>query len=96
MEMYWRCIAILTTVTWVAGWVGTFASCPYFDDRARMKIAFVMKTFALTDESIVSCVSGKSLMTVTTVVFYTILVFLDVATDLASMIGIADRSDRIY
>ena len=39
MEIYWHCVIIVTTITWVAGFVGTIASCPYFDDRACMIIS---------------------------------------------------------
>ena len=94
MEIYWRCVVVMTTVSWVAGWVGTFASCPYFDDRACMNISMMENSDASADGLVVSCVSGQSLLTVTTVVFYTILVFLDVATDIASMIIIADCLDE--
>lgn len=34
MEVYWRYVVTVTTITWLGGTVGVLASCPYYDDRA--------------------------------------------------------------
>jgi hypothetical protein len=38
LEIYWWCVVGVTAVTWIAGFVGIYASCAYFDKRARKLI----------------------------------------------------------
>ena len=36
LEIYWWCVVGVAAVTWIAGFVGIYASCAYFDERACM------------------------------------------------------------